>query len=93
MKNKWRDPKPEELDTPEFNAIWETIKHWDIGLPFDLAEDGTRLYGEATGNHVVSILDSLRAIGKLRPTVKKSYSGDPNNNPRKNVDIFHAPML
>lgn len=25
--------------------------------------------------------------------VKKRYSGDPDNNPRKDVDVFHAPML
>lgn len=24
---------------------------------------------------------------------KRSYSGDPDNNPRKDVDVFHAPML
>jgi len=65
MKNKWRDPTPEELDTPEFNAVWETIKRWDIGLPFDTADDGTQLYDDATGNHVVAILDSLRSVGKL----------------------------
>ena len=29
----------------------------------------------------------------LDSDAKRSYSGDPDNNPRKDVDIFHAPML
>ena len=29
----YRDPRPEELDLPQFNAIWECIKNWDIGRP------------------------------------------------------------
>lgn len=60
MKNKWRDPLPEELNTPEFNAIWDCIKHWDIGIPQDIHPDGGQMYSGATGNHVVAILDSLR---------------------------------
>jgi hypothetical protein len=27
-----RDPLPEELKTREFNAVWDCIKHWDVGL-------------------------------------------------------------
>jgi len=55
----WRDPLPEELDTSEFNAVWDCIKKWDIGLPWDIV-DGNQLYSGATGNHVIAILDSLR---------------------------------
>lgn len=29
----------------------------------------------------------------LDSDIKRSYSGDPDNNPRKDVDIFHAPVL
>ena len=61
----YRDPKPEELDTPEFNAVWECIKHWDIGMSEDIYTDGGQLYGGATGNHVVCILDALREAGCL----------------------------
>ena len=58
---KLRDPLPEELGTPEFNAVWECIKEWDIGLPED-NEGGHQLYSGATGNHVVAILDALKEM-------------------------------
>jgi hypothetical protein len=61
----WRDPLPYELDLPEFNAIWDCIKEWDIGTPFDITIDGAQLYSGATGNHVVAILDALRGIGLI----------------------------
>lgn len=63
MSNKWRHPKPNELNTTEFNAVWNTIKNWNIGLPVDLTPKGGQLYRGATGNHVVAILDSLRKAG------------------------------
>lgn len=63
MKNKWRDPQPDELNTPAFKAVWGCIKKWDIGLPWDVNPDGGQLYSGATGNHVVAILDALREAG------------------------------
>jgi hypothetical protein len=42
------------IDTPEFNAIWETIKRWDINVP-----DAYGGYCGATGNHVRAILDAI----------------------------------
>jgi hypothetical protein len=53
----WPDPKPEELDMPEFNAVWKAIKSWDINVP-----EVYMGYCGATGNHVKAILDALRAI-------------------------------
>jgi hypothetical protein len=52
----WQDPTPEMLESPEFNAIWERIKHWDINVPGAYAG-----YMGATGNHVRAILDALKA--------------------------------
>jgi hypothetical protein len=52
----WPDPTPEMLQTPEFNAIWERIKTWDINVP---EVDGPGMYSGATGNHVRAILDIL----------------------------------
>jgi len=60
-----RDPLPEELTTPEFEAVWACIRHWDIGIPEDIHTDGGQLYSGATGNHVVAILDALRQAGCL----------------------------
>ena len=53
----YRDPKPEELETPEFKAIWNCIKSWDINVPSEY--EG---YCGATGNHVMAILDALDEI-------------------------------
>jgi len=50
----WPDPSPKELETPEFEAIWQVIKTWDINVP--------EVYGGycgATGNHVKAIMDAL----------------------------------
>lgn len=58
----WPDPTAEELETPEFNAVWATIKSWDICVP----EVDGGLYSGATGNHVRAILDSLRNVGLLK---------------------------
>lgn len=54
---EWPDPTPEMLESPEFNAVWERIKHWDINVPG--AYGG---YTGATGNHVRAILDALSKL-------------------------------
>ncbi len=59
IMDKLRDPLPEEINTLEFNAVWDCIRYWDIGLPQDIGPEGCQLYSGATGNHVVAILDSL----------------------------------
>jgi hypothetical protein len=43
----WYDPSPAMLETPEFEAVWQVIKGWDIAVPH--AYGG---YCGATGNHV-----------------------------------------
>jgi len=55
----YRDPKPQETETVEFEAVWNVIKNWDIGLPEDCGPEGTQLYAHGTGNHVMAILDAL----------------------------------
>jgi len=50
----WPDPTAEQIASPEFEAVWQVIKKWDIER---LAGDG---YCGATGNHVVAILTALR---------------------------------
>ena len=55
----YRDPKPEELQDPLFERIWQAIKTWDINVP---AEYGG--YSESTGNHVCAIMDAVLALGE-----------------------------
>lgn len=62
----YRDPRPAELETPEFNAVWDCIKHWDIGRPEDIGPENCQLYGGATGNHVMCIIDALREANCLK---------------------------
>lgn len=52
---RWPDPTPEMLASPEFEAVWQCIKRWDINVP-----DAYVGYCGATGNHVRAILDALR---------------------------------
>ena len=53
-KIPWPDPTPEMLSSPEFEAIWQCIKKWDINVP-----DAYSGYCGANGNHVRAILDAL----------------------------------
>lgn len=53
---EWLDPTPEMLASPQFEAVWQCIKSWDINVP--AAYSG---YMGATGNHVRAILDALTA--------------------------------
>lgn len=53
-KVEWLDPTPEMLTSPEFEAVWQCIKSWDVHVPG--AYGG---YCGATGNHVRAILDAL----------------------------------
>lgn len=48
------DPTEADLETEEFNKVWECIKTWDINVPE--AYEG---YCGATGNHVIAILIAL----------------------------------
>lgn len=53
---EWPDPTPAMLESPVFEAIWQTIKTWDIAVPG--AYSG---YTSATGNHVRAILDGVKS--------------------------------
>jgi hypothetical protein len=55
----WPAPTPEMLADPRFEAVWQCIREWDIGVP--------AVYGgycTATGNHVRAILDALAKVQK-----------------------------
>ena len=55
----WPDPTPEMLKSPEFEAVWQCIKRWDINVP-----DVYGGYCGATGNHVRAILDALAGVNR-----------------------------
>ena len=62
----WPDPTPEMLNTPEFEAVWQCIKRWDINVP-----DAYGGYCGATGNHVRAILHALARLKPAPPTAEK----------------------
>lgn len=55
----WKDPTPEMLNDPTFNAIWNVIKDWDVNVPSEY--DG---YCGPSGNHVRAILDAVNKVKK-----------------------------
>lgn len=61
----YRDPTHEETKTPLFNAIWDVIKKWDIGV-----DDEYTGYCNATGNHVCAIMDAVNHQSASRDSGK-----------------------
>ena len=55
--NKLPNPTKEELNSPQFEAIWNVIKHWDINVP-----DYYSGYMSGNGSHVKLILDELKVV-------------------------------
>lgn len=58
------DPTPKELASPLFEAIWQTIKTWDINAPWYSG------YCGATGNHAAVILRALTTAVSGSPQVE-----------------------
>ena len=70
-----RDPLSYELDLPEFNAVWNVIKNWDIGRPTAIMKNGGQLYSHGTGTDVATILDALRGAGIIAPLKQPVLEG------------------
>jgi hypothetical protein len=50
----WLEPTPHMLLRPDFEAVWQAIRRWDINVPTVY-----RGYCGASGNHVRVILDAI----------------------------------
>lgn len=71
------EPTEEDLASPEFNAIWEVIKPWDIERKYG---DG---YAEANGTDVMTILSAVRPV--IREQIAQDFDQragmrDPDNS-------------
>ena len=53
------NPTEEDLQSPAFEAIWQTIKSWDVNVP-----EHYEGYCHANGSHVMMILNALRELAK-----------------------------
>jgi hypothetical protein len=54
------NPTEADLESPEFEAIWQTIKSWDVNVP-----EFYNGYCGANGSHVMLVLNALREKGLL----------------------------
>lgn len=71
--DRYPDPSPVDLCSPEFEAIWSAIKGWDI------SREGSgpyALYSGATGADVMHILLALRESGRAALTDEPSAPGE-----------------
>lgn len=70
VRPEWPSPTEEQINSPQFNAIWNVIKSWDVNIP-----DQYFGYCGANGNHVVAILNALRDYFELAQAVKEMLIG------------------
>jgi len=56
---KDNEPTSSDLISPEFNAVWEAIKKWDIQRTEGVG------YAHATGTDVMIILNALKSLTNL----------------------------
>lgn len=56
MRAEMPNPTAADLEDPQFEAIWQVIKMWDVNVPSCYAG-----YCGANGSHVMLILHALRA--------------------------------
>ena len=75
----YRDPEPEMLGTKEFEAVWEAIKLWDIGM----------FYKKDPNIPGASKLPMPVKRGNIGLDVERLYSGATGNNVRQILDALH----
>lgn len=62
------EPTKTDLKSEDFNAVWQVIKHWDIGKHYLSEKNGVLIsregmrYSGATGTDVMTILNAVRLI-------------------------------
>jgi len=62
--SNYQDPTEDDMRDPEFKAIWEEIKSWDINIPEEY--NG---YCGASGNHAMAIKNALK---KARAEIREA---------------------
>jgi hypothetical protein len=58
IKRDMPNPTPEQLESDEFEVLWQAIKSWDVNVP-----DYYHGYCGANGSHVALILNALDSAG------------------------------
>lgn len=61
------NPTPEMLADPLFEAIWQTIKSWDVNVP-----ESYQGYCGANGSHVAMIFNCVHSTDAPRPVTAES---------------------
>lgn len=57
FKKNMPSPTKEEMESEEFNALWDIIKTWDINFPEYYSG-----YCGGNGSHVKVLLDALKPV-------------------------------
>jgi hypothetical protein len=58
------EPTEQDLNSPEFKAVWEAIKKWDISRGYTKTSN-RESYSSATGTDVMTILNALKSINHV----------------------------
>jgi hypothetical protein len=66
--HEYPDPTEADLKDPDFEAVWDAIKEWDLSRHRE-TKSGHRLYSGATGNDVMHILLALKHSASQLPDV------------------------
>lgn len=61
-----QDPTQQDLDSPEFNAVWSVIRKWDLDRG-DISTSERCNYENATGTDVMTILNAIREVATIVP--------------------------
>lgn len=69
------NPSPAELLLPEFEALWQVVKNWDINV-----RTHYRLYCSGNGSHVKMLLDGLNLyrgefLSRANLTIRVMHEG------------------
>jgi hypothetical protein len=64
--NEYPNPTESDLKDPDFEAVWNAIKEWDLSR-YRETKSGHRLYSGASGNDVMHILLALKHSASQLP--------------------------
>lgn len=75
------------MNSPLFNAVWEVVKHWDIGVPS--AYGG---YCAGNGSHVAAIVNAIIKSRLSAPPLTAAISKERLTEIRKRHDAAQSQL-
>jgi hypothetical protein len=102
--NSYPDPTEADLQDPDFEAVWDAIKGWDLSRYLE-HPSGLRSYSGATGNDVMHILLALKHSASQLPQQQDGLTANihiehyfpkgynPDDEPWKSIRLHHNTTL